>query len=237
MVGAEAVAVPGAGGRARELATRVATGAGLMVLAAASISTVWTFSALVCLAASLALLEWMRFGMFARPLRALLGLVYVAFPTLALVLLRRLPEGLGWIVYVFAIVWSADIAAYAVGRIVGGPKLWPSVSPSKTWAGFAGACLAGMAASVPVWWAIEIGKAGSASIDKHHAFPLRATIAGLLLGALAQGGDLFESWLKRRAGVKDSGTLLPGHGGVLDRLDSLVPVAPAVAVAVWAGWL
>ncbi len=166
-----------------------------------------------------------------------LSALYVGLPAFALVGLRSEPFGVAWVLYTISVVCAADIAAYAVGRLAGGPKLWPRISPGKTWAGFAGACLAAMAASVAVWSLIEIGRAGSASIDVHYHLPIRPAIAGLLLGALAQGGDLFESWLKRRAGVKDSGTLLPGHGGVLDRLDSLVPVAPVVAGAVWLGWL
>lgn len=152
------------------------------------------------------------------------GLFIVATPAIALLILRQGADGLLWVFFTFAIVWSADIAAYAVGRTVGGPKLWPAISPNKTWAGFVGACVAACGAAVAV-------------APYVHVAPVRAAIAGLLLGALAQGGDLFESALKRRAGVKDSGTLLPGHGGVLDRLDSLIPVAPAVAGAVALGWL
>jgi len=151
-------------------------------------------------------------------------MVYVGIASVALVGLGGPAGSLRWIVWIFAIVWSADIAAYAVGRAVGGPKLWPSVSPNKTWAGFAGACAAACGAAVLVGPYV-------------HVAPLRAAVAGLLLGALAQGGDLFESALKRRAGVKNSGNLLPGHGGVLDRIDSLIPVAPAVAGAVALGWL
>ena len=151
-------------------------------------------------------------------------MLYVGLPALGLIWLYLLPVGRTWVEYTICVVAAADIAAYAVGRLVGGPKLWRRVSPGKTWAGLVGACLAATAASVAVTPYI-------------HTAPTRAAIAGLLLGALAQGGDLFESWLKRRAGVKDSGTLLPGHGGVLDRLDSLIPVAPVVAGAVWLGWL
>lgn len=277
--------LPGAaGGRVRELATRVVVGAGLAVVTLGCLlADRWTWAALIGVAIVLAWREWaglvrvpkaelalssvllaawvgivtldptqwwyivVVFGaVIFRPKHrsaesvarlANQGILYVAVPAFALVVIRQLPDGVMWIAYVFAVVWSADVAAYAVGRLVGGPKLWPRISPAKTWAGFAGACLAAMAASVAVWSLIAIGGAGSASNDTHYQVPLRAAIAGLLLGALAQGGDLFESWLKRRAGVKDSGTLLPGHGGVLDRLDSLIPVAPAVAGAVWLGWL
>ncbi len=152
------------------------------------------------------------------------GVFLALIPAIGLVSLREHSNGLAYVIWTFAIIWVADTAAYAVGRAAGGPKLWPSLSPNKTWGGFVGACVAGCGAAVAV-------------APYVHIAPLRAAVAGLLLGALAQGGDLFESALKRRAGVKDSGNLLPGHGGVLDRIDSLIPVAPAVAGAVALGWL
>ena len=265
LAGADVAGAAGRGGR--ELATRVAVGAGLAVVAlGATWFNKWTFTALIMVISAVAGDEWatmhdvklrvnrngltlliptlifigIRFlwiGSFFILIQTAIamrfkkdqpdvanGLLYIGLPSFSLVWLRGEPAGLSLILLTFAVVWSADIAAYAVGRTVGGPKLWQSVSPNKTWAGFAGACLAASAAAVAVGPYV-------------HVAPLRAAIAGLLLGALAQGGDLFESALKRRAGVKDSGTLLPGHGGVLDRLDSLIPVAPAVAGAVALGWL
>lgn len=264
MAGAE-VAAPGGGGR--ELATRVVVGAGLAAAALACVFASYSsFVLLVTFVSVLAWREMFRLGSYGRPYlwvgylaicgwvasaavdgefapvvlalmlmmavvclpirrsRALSAMVYVGIASVALVGLGGPAGSLRWIVWIFAIVWSADIAAYAVGRAVGGPKLWPSVSPNKTWAGFAGACAAACGAAVLVGPYV-------------HVAPLRAAVAGLLLGALAQGGDLFESALKRRAGVKNSGNLLPGHGGVLDRIDSLIPVAPAVAGAVALGWL
>lgn len=143
------------------------------------------------------------------------GALYVGLPVLALLVLRVQDNGLLLAFWAMALVWACDIGAYFAGRTFGGPKLMPQVSPNKTWAGFfGGVTSAGL-------FALVLTIAGL-------AWPL--VIATPFLAALAQAGDLYESWLKRRAGVKDSGNLLPGHGGVLDRLDGLVPVAPVAAL-------
>ena len=154
------------------------------------------------------------------------GLLYLGVPAFALIWLRERPMGAETIGGMMLLVWTSDIGAFAIGRLVGGPKLWPAVSPAKTWAGFVGGCSAPMAL---------VGLAMATS--PQYRFGAECIVVALAIALLAQGGDLFESALKRRAGVKDSGTLLPGHGGVLDRLDSLIPVAPAVAGAVALGWL
>jgi len=143
------------------------------------------------------------------------GVFYVGLPVLALLLLRHQPEGLLFAFWALALVWATDIGAYFAGRAIGGPKLAPAISPNKTWAGLGGGVLtASLFGSAMHYW---------------YGLPLRLTLATPVLAVLAQGGDLFESWLKRRVGVKDSGNILPGHGGVLDRLDGLVPVAPVAA--------
>lgn len=149
-----------------------------------------------------------------------LGVLYAGVPVLGLIVMRRQEgdDGLIWTLWALALVWATDIGAYFTGRAIGGPKLWPAVSPNKTWAGLIGGVLA----------ASSLG----AMLHFGAGLPLRLTLATPLLAVLAQGGDLYESWLKRRAGVKDSGKLLPGHGGVMDRLDGLVPVAPLAAMLV-----
>ncbi len=147
-----------------------------------------------------------------------LGTVYVGVPVLALLLMRKQEEGVVFTLWALALVWACDIGAYFAGRAIGGPKLAPWISPNKTWAGLAGGIVA---ASI-----------FGAAMHVQYGLPWRLTLATPVLAVLAQGGDLFESWLKRRAGVKDSGTLLPGHGGILDRLDGLVPVAPVAALLV-----
>ena len=147
-----------------------------------------------------------------------LGVLYCGLPVLALVIIRRQHEGVVFALWALALVWMCDIGAYFAGRAIGGPKLAPRVSPNKTWAGLiGGVILAGLFGAFMHW---------------AYGLPLRMTLATPLLAIVAQAGDLYESWLKRRAGVKDSGNILPGHGGVMDRLDGLVPVAPLAALLV-----
>jgi phosphatidate cytidylyltransferase len=150
------------------------------------------------------------------------GLLYAVLPAIGLVYLRD-QHGLWLTLWTLAVVWATDIGAYFAGRSIGGPKLAPRLSPNKTWAGLIGGVIA--ADIVGALIAIAAG------------LPLRLCFLGGVMAVLAQIGDLYESWLKRRAGVKDSGAILPGHGGVLDRLDGVVPVAVLVAVLAAAGAL
>ena len=146
------------------------------------------------------------------------GIAYVALPSLALLFLRGEENGLLLALWALATVWVTDIGAYFAGRSIGGPKLAPRVSPNKTWAGLVGGVAAALILGLLLW---------------HFAgLRLQLAFASPILAVIAQIGDLYESWLKRQAGVKDSGTILPGHGGVLDRLDGLVPVAPAAAALI-----
>jgi phosphatidate cytidylyltransferase len=157
------------------------------------------------------------------------GLLYCGLPVVALIWLRAAPWGLYATLFVMTVVWGADIAAYFTGRTVGGPKLAPAISPNKTWSGAIGG-LAGSLVAAGVVALLWPGHANGAGL-------MRLMLLALPLAVLSILGDLYESWLKRRAGVKDSGTLLPGHGGVMDRLDGLVPAAVAGAGAFAAtGW-
>jgi len=150
------------------------------------------------------------------------GLLYSTLPAMALIFIREQPgQGLMLALWTLVIVWATDIGAYFAGRAIGGLKLAPKLSPNKTWAGLIG----GMSAAALAGAAL----AGAASL------PGLCLFLGAPLAAVAQMGDLFESWLKRLSGVKDSGKLLPGHGGVLDRLDGVVPVALLVATCVATG--
>lgn len=145
------------------------------------------------------------------------SLAYAGASGASLALLRGSgTSGLLAILYLFAVVWATDILAYFVGRAVGGPKLAPSISPGKTWSGAAGGTVAGVLAGV-----VFAAAAGLPDI-----VPLAA--AALLLSIVSQIGDLFESAVKRRHGAKDSGSLIPGHGGVMDRVDGLVAAAVAL---------
>jgi len=146
------------------------------------------------------------------------GIVYCGLPVLALVILRREDNGLVLALWTLALVWATDIGGYFAGRSIGGPKLAPRISPSKTWAGLLGG--------------VALATALGALLHVEAGLPFRLAAATPFLAVLAQLGDLYESTLKRAAGVKDSGHILPGHGGVLDRLDGLVPVAPIAALLV-----
>ena len=157
------------------------------------------------------------------PGRVAVGTLYVGIPALALVWLRtQAPGGSTHLLWLLLAVWATDIFAYLVGRTLGGPKLAPRISPGKTWSGLCGGVVgAGLTGGIA---ATALGA----------GFGLAATV-GALLAVVGQGGDLFESALKRQAGVKDSGHLIPGHGGLLDRIDGLVFAAPVFAGLVWLG--
>ncbi len=165
-------------------------------------------------------------GVFARMRRndgldAAYGVLYLGWPIVLLIWLRDVDssEGLYWTVLVFAVAWSADVLAYLVGSTVGGPKLWPRFSPNKTWSGFCGGLVAGMiAGGVMAGW-LEMGR----------LTVLWGSVLGLAAALATMGGDLWESALKRRFGVKDTGTLIPGHGGLLDRVDGLMFAIVVVA--------
>jgi phosphatidate cytidylyltransferase len=155
----------------------------------------------------------------APPVWVGLGVAYVGLPALALIWLRSIPgSGLSLLVWLMVVVWTTDSAAYFTGRTLGGPKLAPSISPAKTWSGFWGGIVGAALASAFLGWLADI--------------PEVAVAAGFaaVLAVVVQAGDLAESALKRRAGVKDSGQLIPGHGGLLDRVDGLLFAAPALAI-------
>ena len=158
-------------------------------------------------------------GLLSRRHAMIGGMVYVGIPSFAMVSLSWVWEVL--VLWVFAVTWATDIFAYFAGRSIGGPKLAPRISPNKTWAGLTG----GVAGAAVLGWLVA------------HAFDLEPIFRwiGGPMGAIAQAGDLYESWVKRRAGTKDSGTLLPGHGGVLDRLDGLLAVVLATTLLLMAG--
>ncbi|HEY8861750.1 MAG TPA: phosphatidate cytidylyltransferase [Candidatus Limnocylindria bacterium] len=182
------------------------------------------FTVVVAVAGGIALAElWIlrRSGVAAA-----LELVVLATGITALVYLRALgdhgaahPTATGfavWLLLVIGATWAADVGAYAVGSLWGRRKIAPRVSPGKTWEGTFGGFGAAALAVLGIAALFGLGRP-------------EAAVAAVTIGPAAFAGDLLESWTKRRAGVKDSGTLLPGHGGMLDRIDSLIAVAPLVA--------
>lgn len=155
-------------------------------------------------------------------LRLGMGLLYIGLAIVAIVFLRE-QNGIALTLWTLAIIWATDIGAYFSGKTIGGPKLAPTYSPNKTWAGLIG----GIASALLV----------SSLIVMNSLLPLWLIPLAGIFAIVAQGGDLYESWLKRRAGVKDSSGLFPGHGGALDRLDGLMPVAICMAAILATGLL
>ncbi|MDE2385797.1 MAG: phosphatidate cytidylyltransferase [Alphaproteobacteria bacterium] len=202
------------GGNARAFALHVLAGlAGVFVTAAEGLDAA---SAAILVVWLLSVLMWVL-NAGQGTIWSLLGVFYVGLPMIGFVLLREDGElGLWAVLWCFAIVWAADIFAYFSGRMIGGPKLAPRLSPKKTWAGLIGA-MAG-AAVVSGLIAKYVGL---------NAGALMVLAAGLTV--VEQAGDIFESAMKRRYGVKDSGNFIPGHGGVLDRVDGLLAVILAAA--------
>jgi phosphatidate cytidylyltransferase len=159
-------------------------------------------------------------AMGCRPGDGAFGVVYIAAPCVALSWIRAQPNPISWTILLFAVVWAADISAFLVGNALKGPKLWPRYSPNKTWSGFVGGLLGAMGAAM-----------ATAELSTARLSLLAAAFIGLAGGASTMAGDLWESMLKRRYGVKDSGDIIPGHGGLLDRVDGLMVAVLAIAGA------
>jgi phosphatidate cytidylyltransferase len=202
-----------------DLFVRIISGAIMIAIALAAAFQGGDFFALLVAAAATAMFyEWWLLSRAWGPRWTVGGFVYALVPAVALLWLReRDQQGIDLLLWVFIVTWATDIGAYFVGRAFGKTKLAPSISPNKTMAGLYG----GVAAATLL---------AGAWVYLRNLNPALYILAPIFAAA-AQGGDLFESWLKRRAGVKDSGHWLPGHGGLLDRLDGLVPVAVLTALA------
>ena len=206
-----------------ELKTRLisSTVMAVMVLSTLALGGMF-FIAIVMLAALQMIREWDTLTMNENIFWRLAGLAYVAIPCASIVWLRGLSEGSWLVLALLLTVWATDIGAYFAGRYIGGAKLAPTISPNKTWSGLGG----GMFAAACIM-------AACTTVSSYPATFGGALFLGLIIAIISQAGDLFESWLKRRAGVKDSGNLIPGHGGLLDRVDGLILPAPLFALLVW----
>jgi phosphatidate cytidylyltransferase len=192
----------------------------------------WFWAAFVMLVAAGVLFEWRALvrAMQVGPLREILwtigGILYIAPAASMLLMLREGEAGFANVLTLIALVAAIDIGAYFTGRSIGGPKIAPAISPSKTWAGLLGGVLgatallwlsAGLSGATVAWWQV--------------------LALGAFAAVVAQAGDFFESWMKRRAGVKDSGKLIPGHGGLFDRVDGLIAVSFLLALLTLGGVL
>lgn len=208
------VAAAGMGWEWQRLATPHSRGVGLLILAAILVPLALMLGGASRVALLLAVLGagavWAGAGRRGKAaLWAALGTLWIALACLAFLSIAEGPSGRGAVFWLFAIVWATDCGAYVAGRGLGGPLLAPRISPRKTWAGLAG----GLAAAAAVGL-VAAGLAGRGAA-------LLVSVA-LALSIAAQLGDLAESLAKRHFGVKDSGSLIPGHGGFLDRLDGML---------------
>jgi phosphatidate cytidylyltransferase len=226
---------------ASDLPVRLASAIVMLVVAGGALWLGgWFWTVFVVLLAGGVLWEWNRlvgrFGLsgLAETLWFFAGVIYIGGAGIAMHVARNGLDEIypaspikGWgplevlVVYILPII-AVDVGAYFAGRAIGGPKIAPKISPSKTWAGLGGGAL--LAALVGV--GVEIADIGPAAAVPGYT-PLAlgmAVLGGVFIAVLAQTGDFFESWMKRRAGVKDSGALIPGHGGLFDRLDGFLAV-------------
>lgn len=207
----------------------------LLVLAAALFALLWlahggASTALLVLGVAwwLVACQWLRhfaFGAAPTPENSALKLAagaFMVFPAwiASIVLHSREPHGHGWVLLALVIVWAADIGAYFSGRRYGKRKLAPQISPGKTWAGAYGAIIAGVLVALTGGWLLDVR--GTALLG--------LGVLAILTVAISIVGDLLESLMKRHAGIKDSGSLFPGHGGLLDRLDSVFAALPVFAL-------
>jgi phosphatidate cytidylyltransferase len=214
----------------KELATRTAVGAILIVIAIVeAVLGGWPFAIMIAVLATVMYYEWSRIVSGWGFSWKAFGFFYCLLPAIALLWIRERAEfegiwsGFDLLIWVFLVVWSTDIGAFFAGRAIGGPKLAPAISPNKTIAGLIGGVISAIVLA-GVW--VSLAELPSA------LYWLAAPFA-----VAAQAGDLFESALKRRANVKDSGSWLPGHGGLLDRLDGLVPVAVLTGALLVTDWI
>ena len=187
----------------------------------------WFWIGFVVLLAGLVLWEWnlmtreFETSPMAEVAWQFVGALYVGAAALAIIQVRLNYDVWTVLLAFIAPIVAVDVGAYFAGRSIGGPRIAPSISPSKTWAGFAG----GVVAASFITIGIEVSDIGPTTMP---GFTLSAVglaaLSGFLIALIAQAGDFFESWMKRRAGVKDSSGLIPGHGGVFDRLDGFIAV-------------
>ncbi len=184
----------------------------------------WPFALMVMAAIIITFFEWhnMAKKLTEPHFMSIIGAAYILISCGSFYFLRS-EFSFAICIYFIVLIWSSDTGAYFAGKMIGGPKMAPSISPNKTWAGFGGAVLTpGLLAVIGVLF-----------FDLHDRMPLPndfvlfcALCVGALIGVIGQGGDLLISMLKRKSGLKDTGALIPGHGGLLDRIDSLLPNAP-----------
>jgi phosphatidate cytidylyltransferase len=226
-----------------DLSVRATSG---VVMAAGALVLIWIggwiFSIACLILGGIIAWEWLRITSRGPKNISMIGigLLYALVPALCLIYLRTLYRepvsysvdiGRIALLTVVTTVIATDIGAYFAGRMIGGPKLAPKISPKKTWAGFLG----GLASAIIIGLLIaNYVRAIPLAADAARQLPIISIFQSVILSISSQLGDLFESWLKRRYNVKDSSNLIPGHGGVMDRLDGLIFAAPVAVLFIMA---
>lgn len=208
-----------------DLGVRTASAVAMVAIAGVAVwGGGWYFDTFVLVLAILVFSEWRSLTRIISPsslgnaIWNSIGLIYIGLATATLILLGRMETDGGLLELVpIALVAATDVGAYFLGRAIGGPKIAPQISPSKTWAGLLGGM---MGAAAMMFLIVNFGDA----VNQPTADKLLASALAMPVAIVAQLGDFFQSWMKRKAGVKDSGRLIPGHGGVFDRADGLVAV-------------
>jgi phosphatidate cytidylyltransferase len=210
-----------------DLGIRTLSGVVMMLIAAGAIVIGgWPFRIFVIIASVAMLREWVRLvtklapALVSRIAWVLGGIIYIGLASAVLLALRD-GGALLPVLTVIGVVIATDTGAYFAGRTFGGPKIAPRISPSKTWSGLFGGMAASGALVAAIGW--QFG-----------SFSALSVVIGAMAAVVAQAGDFFESWMKRRAGVKDSGALIPGHGGILDRTDGLLAVLFVLGIITFA---
>jgi phosphatidate cytidylyltransferase len=223
-----------------DLGVRTASAVVMLGLAGAALwfgGLVWPIFAVVLMLG--VLWEWRRLSAAITPSPAqrglwnFAGIAYIGFATWVLIALRSQADGAVVVLEIVSAVVATDVGAYFAGRTFGGPKIAPRISPSKTWAGLIGGMIA--AGLILAGWQFYFNYLMESRLQGYGAqgygavgaapSPWAYVPAGALVAVIAQAGDFFESWMKRRAGVKDSSRFIPGHGGLFDRLDGLLAVS------------
>mgnify|MGYP000514639890 CR=1 FL=1 len=187
----------------------------------------WAYAILSALCIGIALAEWVNITkhipgstLFQTAL-ILLGIVYLGGSFLEMVVLRRQMDGAYWTIIFMLVIWASDSTAYLFGKTIGGPKMSPTISPNKTWSGYAGALIG---PALVLMAAVHVTPFFPEALPTPSL--LVTALAGILVGIAGQSGDLMISAMKRKAGLKDTGALIPGHGGILDRIDALLLALP-----------
>lgn len=222
-----------------DLATRAASAVVMVAIAGTALwlgGTVW--AVFVALISAGVYYEWAQLVRSferrggQRLLWMIGGFLYIALAAFMLLKLRIGPFGIARSLLLVGVVVATDIGAYFAGRTFGGPKIAPAISPSKTWAGLIGGMLGATAVlTAYFYWFLCFDPAfGHCALQSLSMALPRALLGGIAVAVIAQAGDFFESWMKRRAGVKDSGSLIPGHGGLFDRVDGLLALAFVLGV-------